>query len=110
VEHVAGGHGVAGQGQGVAGQGERRDGAVGDQLGDLAAGDVNLEQRVVADVLGGDVQAAAVVRYHDAARRTVPVRRDLAALAGRQVQRGQRVAVRLEAGPGHRAVIQRAAV
>ena len=56
------------------------------------------------------VDRLAVGRQHDAVGGGIPARRDLARLAGGQVQRHQREAVGFEARALHRAVVQRLAV
>ncbi len=101
---------VEGVGQGAAGEHRCTDVAVGDHGRDLAAGDIHREQRMLADVVGGGVDGAAVGREHDLAGRTIPLRRDLAGLAAGHVHRHQPEAVGFEAGAFHRAVVQGLAV
>src|SRR5690606_4728286 len=66
---------------------EAADDPVADELADLAARDVDREQRVLAVVVAGRVQRAAVGRKLRRRGRTIPVRRDLALLAALEVER-----------------------
>ena len=103
-------HAVAREHRGRAGDLERGDAAVADQLHGLAGGDVDREQRMLAQVLRRGEDPLAVFGERDAVGGTVPARRDLARLAAIEVHRHQRETVGLEAGPLHRAVIQGLAI
>ncbi|KAG1255553.1 hypothetical protein G6F68_010278 [Rhizopus microsporus] len=101
---------VAGDRHAVAGHVDRGHAAVADQLGGLAAGHVDLEQRVFAEVIGGGVDAGAIGGQGNATGRAIPLRGDLAGLAAGKVHRHQAEAVGLEARALHRAVEQGLAV
>src|SRR5581483_1799533 len=77
---------------------------------DLAVGDVDREQRMIALVVGRGVEYFSIFGQLQSAGRTVPAGIDLARLARGEIERHHRVTVRLEAGALHRKIVERLAL
>ena len=99
-----------GEGEGVAAHVEGADAALVGQRVDLAAGDVDREQAVLADVFRVDDQRLAVRTPLQRAGRAVPAFGQAALLAACDIHQHDLEAVGLKAGAGHRQVGERAAV
>ncbi|MNN07820.1 hypothetical protein D3C81_1206550 [compost metagenome] len=101
---------IAAERQHVAGDVEGGNAALAHHLAHRTIGHGHGEQRVLAHVLRGGVDGAAVGRQRDAVCGAIPLRGDLTRLAAGQVQRDQAEAVSLETRALHRAVEQGLAV
>ena len=110
VDDVAALHRIARDRQRRPGQVERGHAAVLDHAFHFAVRERDAEQRMPAEFLRGGVDPLAVGGQGDAVGGGIPLRCDLAGLAGGQVHRHQGKTIGLETGARHRAVVQGLAI